>query len=428
MAVLGVSSTSAPGQSVSETAREVDPLFQRMLALPLDLNTTLQYAVIATQAGDIESAISTYERLLFYNPALSRVRFELGVLYFRLGSYEMARGYFQTALQMQDISPSMRLRADEFIAAANKKLQPDQLSGFVQTGVRYQTNASAGPGSQTVLASGHGFDSRFLAQSDGNWFGTFGLNYVHDFGNQRGDTFEASILGYDAQQFKLHQFDIGLLEIRSGPRLALSPDFAGGVTFKPYIVTTGTLLADMTYSGGVGGGATIHANAASIALDPYVEVVQQSYLNSSFYPLASGLSGTLATAGLQTAAPVYPGLFWQSRLTFAHDDAQFVPYSYDSYSADVWFPWSFSIWGDGPTFTLTPAAGVTLWNYKAPDPAIDPVTTPHNLEWRVGLGLDIPVYGQVTLGLLTQYRNVSSNIPAFSTRDLSVTAGPTIRF
>jgi hypothetical protein len=46
----------------------------------------------------------------------------------------------------------------------------------------------------------------------------------------------------------------------------------------------------------------------------------------------------------------------------------------------------------------------------------------------VGLGMDIPVYGQVTLGLLTQYRNVSSNIPAFSTRDLSVTAGPTIRF
>jgi hypothetical protein len=28
---------------------------------------------------------------------------------------------------------------------------------------------------------------------------------------------------YDAQQFSLHQFDIGLLELRAGPRFALSP-------------------------------------------------------------------------------------------------------------------------------------------------------------------------------------------------------------
>ena len=167
---------------------------------------------------DIESAISTYEQLLFYNPNLASVRFELGVLYYRLGSFEMARGYFASALKMKDMTPGLRERTEELIAAIDKKLQPDQFSGFVQTGFRYQTNASLGPGQQTVLASGGIFNPRFAKQADWNWFGAFGVSYIHDFENQRGDTFEVNAVGYDAQQFKLHQFYIGLVELRAGPR------------------------------------------------------------------------------------------------------------------------------------------------------------------------------------------------------------------
>ena len=81
-----------------------------MLARPSDLNNTLQYAASAS-VNDIESAISTYEQLLFYNPSSSRTRFELGVLYFRLGSYAMARSYFETALAMADITADLGQRA-----------------------------------------------------------------------------------------------------------------------------------------------------------------------------------------------------------------------------------------------------------------------------------------------------------------------------
>jgi len=172
------------------------PLFQAILARPSDLNNTLQYAAAAS-ADDIESAIGTYEQLLFYNPTLSRVRFELGVLYFRLGSYEMAHSYFQSALQMRDITPDLRERAEDLIAIIDKKLQVDQFTGYVQTGLAYQTNPGAGPGAQPVLASGRTFNSSFFSKPDWNWFGAFGLNYVHDFENQNGDTFEASAVGYD---------------------------------------------------------------------------------------------------------------------------------------------------------------------------------------------------------------------------------------
>ena len=428
IAVLVLSEVSASGQTTSDLARSLDPMFQGLLARPGDLANTLQYAAGVAQTDDTESAISTYEQLLFYNPNLATVRFELGILYFRLGDYAMARGYFRTALQMRDITPELRQKTEDYIALMDKKLQPDQVYGFAQTGLRYQTNAALGPGSQPVLASHRLFDSRFFAHGDGNWFGAFGVNYVHDFETQDSDTFEASLVGYDAQQFRLHQFDVGLLEVRAGPRFGILPDSAGGVSLKPYAIATGALLADAPYYGSAGGGLTLHAAIGAVALDPYVEVVQQSFRNSSLYPLASQMNGTLSTYALQASAPVGPEVSLQSRVAVAHASAVFGPDSFDSYAADVWLPWNFSLPGDGRTWTLTPTAGVTDWRYGAPDPTINPFVTAHVTEWRVGLGLDIPIWKQIVLGTLLQYRDDVSNIAAFAMRDFSVTAGPTIKF
>jgi hypothetical protein len=190
------------------------------------------------------------------------------VLYYQLGSYDQARGYLETALQMPDITPDLAAQAQALLEIIDKKLQVDQFTGYAQTGVRYQSNASLGPGPQTVLASGGQFNNQFLARPDWNWFGTFGVNYVHDFGTQTGETFEASVLGYDAQQFVVHQVDIGLLELRAGPRFALTPGDVNGLTVKPYVVATGALLADAPYMGGIGGGLTAHAVVGSVSLDP----------------------------------------------------------------------------------------------------------------------------------------------------------------
>jgi hypothetical protein len=427
MAWLALSAAAASAQTGSGFAGNLEPLFQGILARPSDLANTLQYAARAP-AGDVESAISTYEQLLFYNPTLSAVRFELGVLYYRLGSYESARGYFQSALKMKDITPELRQKIEDLLYTVNKKLQPDQVTGYAQTGLRYQTNAALGPGPQTVLASGLVFNKRFAAQGDWNWFGAFGVNYVHDFEDQNGDTFEASAVGYDAQQFKLHQFDVGVLEVRIGPRVGIPNAGSNNLSIKPYIVATGGLLADAPYYAGLGGGVTAHAKFADVVLDPYIEVVQQNFRNLPLYPLASGMTGTLSTAGLIATGPIYASLSFQTRAAFAHTNDNFHPYSYNSWADDIWLPWSFSPLGDGRTWTLFPTAGVSWWQYRAPDPTIDPFTTPHILEWRVGLGLEVPVWKLWYLGMLVQYRADVSNVPAFTMHDFSVTAGPTLRF
>jgi hypothetical protein len=418
----------AAAQTASDFATTANPLFQTLLARPADNNNTLQYAAGAAAGGDTESAISAYEQLLFYNPKLSQTRFQLGVLYYQLGSYDMARGYLETALAMRDVTPELQQKIQDVLDLVDKRLQVDQFSGYAQTGLRWQSNASQGPGAQTTLATGQPFNSSFTAKSDWNWFGTFGLNYVHDFQSQSGTTFEASFLGYDAQQFTQHQVDIGLMEIRAGPRFALSPGNVNGITVKPYVVATGTLLADEAYMGGIGGGLTAHATVANVSLDPYAEWVQQSFRNSTFYPLASGMTGPLSTYGTLASGPIGSGLSWQSRLAYAHTNDQFAFDSYDSFIGDLWLPWSFSIPGGSRPWTLIPSAGVTTWNYKAADPTIDPLAAAHVTEWRVSLGLEIPIWQKLILASLVQYRNDGSNVAAFAMHDLSVTAGPSIRF
>ena len=96
-----------------------------------------------------------------------------------------------------------------------------------------------------------------------------------------------------------------MAELRAGPRFVF-PDM-NGASIKPYVAATGSLLADQVYSGGVGGGVTVHANALGIAWDPFVEVIQQSFRNSDVYPLASGLGGPLTTAALQASGPIVGG-------------------------------------------------------------------------------------------------------------------------
>jgi hypothetical protein len=425
--LFGLGTSSVFAQTPADFSGTLNPLFLANLTQPTDLNNALQYAASAS-VDDIESAIGTYEQLLFYNPTLSKIRFELGVLYYRLGSYEMAHGYFKSALEQQDCTPELRQRMEDLLADVDKQLLADRFTGFVQTGLGYQTNPGGGPGPQTVLASGRSFDSRFFAKGDANWFGAFAVSYVHDFENQRGDTFEATVQGYDAQQFSLHQFDVGTIELRAGPRFVLTPGSPYAVSIKPYFVATGALLADTVYSGGAGGGLTLHANLGNIALDPFAEYVQQSFRNSSFYPLASNLSGPLTTVGLRASGPIASGLGWQTRGAFAHSSASFGPDSYDAYIADLWLPWNFSLLGDGRTWTLTPIAGFTHWQYSAPDPNVDPLNTPRTTEWRVGLGLDVPIWSKVYMSALAQYRADTSNIAAFTMHDFSISGGPTFKF
>src|SRR4029077_10236706 len=119
----------APAVPSSELKQQYDAAFQETLNKPADLDVLFRFATLATQTGDLEGAISSLERMLLINPDLPRVRLELGVLYYRLGSYEVARTYLEAALKTPNMPPDVRERAERFMAEVQSRQSPSRFSG-----------------------------------------------------------------------------------------------------------------------------------------------------------------------------------------------------------------------------------------------------------------------------------------------------------
>lgn len=415
-----------------EEKQRFEALFQQLLVQPANLDANFQFAELATKLGDYEAAIGAYERMLYYNPNLPRVRLELGLLYYRLGAYPMARVYFENVTGAAGVPPEVNARARSFLVEIDRRLQTTQWSFFGQLGLRHQSNANAGPSSPLVRAIGLDatLDRRFVRRPDWNAFGVASLRHVYDFENQRGDVWETVASTYVSRQFKVTRLDVSLIELQSGPRLALFPDFLPGSYVRPYGLVNYVGLGNAPYLGTIGAGIGFGFNLAGVQVEPFYEVRNRSFKNSSEYRTATEQDGRLTTAGVVGGGALWGPVRWQSRLAFARSDTQerFSFYSYRQWSADLAFPIEFEgFWGNRP-WVLTPFVGVARSNYDSPNALIDPNVRRKDRERRIGTGLELPVWENVGFGALVSYTDIDSNIRNYKTRNLAVSFGPTLRF
>ena len=255
----------APATHIASAAARPQPtanpfeqyaLFQSILRDPANLDLNFRFAEVSTHLGDYEAAISALERILFYNPNLPQVKFELGVLYFKLGSFQIARTYFMGAIGSPDTPGDVHSRVQAYLAEIDRRLSPNQFSFYAQGGYRYQTNANAGPSSPLIRALGQDalLDRQFVNKQDWNAFGFTAIRHIYDFENQRGDVWETSLAGYYAGQFRFTRLNLGLVELQTGPRFAVEPELLPGISVRPYVLTNGVTLGDnryLTTGGGV---------------------------------------------------------------------------------------------------------------------------------------------------------------------------------
>ena len=145
VAALAVSSISAQAQQTQNVdpaaQQQYDEAFQAVFADPGNLDKTFRFAELAVQIGNFEAAISALERMLLINPNLPRVWLELGVLYFRPGSYQVAKTYLDRAVEGENVPDEVRQRVETFLAEIEKRLSRHQFSGSVFGGIRYQSPA-----------------------------------------------------------------------------------------------------------------------------------------------------------------------------------------------------------------------------------------------------------------------------------------------
>jgi len=428
-------SASLPAASAraQDAAAEQDALFQRVLGNPQDLEATFDYVRVATARGDHEAAIGALERILFFRPGLARVKYELGALYFRLKSYEMARRYFKEALASPDLDPITKDRVETSLPDAEKQLEQSRLSGFVATGLRYQTNASFAPTSGTVRLGGQ--DLALLPsaarRSDSNWFGLAGVSHDYDLDNQRGDTLETRFVGYVTEQQRFNNLNVGLFDLSFGPRMALAPDLLPGVTIKPYVVGGNTWLGGSSYlsTGGAGISAKIPLGDR-VSIGPEFEWRRAEVNSGDVVPVSTLSSGNWYTAGLSSTAEIAQQIRLDARGLYRRADSQFNFQNYNQWVVEAAITFAFAPPFDfvSRNWSIAPFARYIRTEFDAANPFIDPLIARRDTEWIAGVVLDTPLTKTFGLSTVIQYDKVGSTLPNYRQDNLSVMFGPNARF
>src|SRR5882672_591687 len=194
-------------------------LFQQTLNRPADLDVIFDFADVSARLGDNEAAVTALERMLLFNPNLTRVQLELGVLYFRMQSFELARSYFEKALAANP-PPEVKTRVDQYLREMTVVDSRERITGYVFFGAQHQTDANAAPGSPLIHSPvGDALlSSQFVKQADTNIFGAGSALYTYDLRNQDRDAIEVLGSGFANHYFKVSRLDLTLAELDIGPR------------------------------------------------------------------------------------------------------------------------------------------------------------------------------------------------------------------
>lgn len=422
---------AAQTTAVADNDPEFNVLFHQSMQRPADVDLAFRLARRAIEVGDYEAAIGVYERILFYDPRLVRVKLELGRLYYRLGAYESARAYFQPIADSATLTPAERENIAAYLVEIDRRLSTNQWSFYGQVGVRYQSNANYGPSSRLVIGQDVGalLPPSYAAQADGNAFALASIRHVYDFGNQRGDVWESNLNLYYSQQFQLEQLNLGFAEFNTGPRFALFPDELPGSSIRAYVIAGGVALGGEGYLGTYGAGVSLYAPFSPwFGLEPFVEIRQRDYQNTADYPTAGFQSGEMWTVGANVFGRVTDDIRWRARLSYNDASGELPWFSYNTFAVDVALPIEFQgLWGV-KRWVAIPSAGYTRYSYDAPNPFITNLITQVDNQYRVGLALDVPVFEQ--WGLLTQiqYSWSDSTLPNYAFDNFSVSVGPNVRF
>ena len=444
---------SAQDRAALEARKEA--LFQRMLRDPANLDVSFAYADVSARLGDNEAAVSALERMLLFNPNLPRVDLELGALYFRMGSFEVAQSYFDKAAAANP-PPEVQARINQYRAQIASEANAGKVTGFLFMGGQYQSDANVAPGSGLIASPFFPFllqlNNQFKKAEDGNLFLTGSVLYTYDLGTQNRDQIEVTGTGFVDHFFKFGRLDLDLGEVTAGPRLRF-PDpaipYVAEVTVKPYGILNEVGLGENQYFDTYGAGLESTAIVfQDLGVRTSFEFRQKSFSNAPDRPLSTGLNGNdkLVTIALTKPLAIpfsIPGLTnldstLNVEFDFLDQSTRFAFYSNKSYAGYVGYrlryddptgivrlPWETTIYGSR-----------TYANYAQPDPCCNTSPNPltpgssdrYDRRWRFGITQSFSVADRIAIVVQAQRDIVSSNLSLYGYTSNSILIGPQLRF
>jgi hypothetical protein len=422
-------------RGADQASPEYRGAFQAMQADPGNGDKALTFAKIAIESGDIEGALSALERLLIFNPDLPRIRVEIGILYYRLGSYEEARAYLKRVLDDSKLAPEDRARAEDFLSRTERGASNWQWRAAVTTGGRYQSNATFGPTTGLARLIGFDFGVSGLGQKRADWsfFGTYGGQVTYDPNvNDWVLPFvvEANLNGYGQKQFKREDLDLFYVQPDLGPRFRL--DFISqGLTVRPYGLMNYFTVQGNNFLITSGGGVNLNAPITDwFLLDINFESQDRHYTPNGLRPRIEDRTGAFDAVSIKPAFAitndqVFSMLFERDKVEANQRYQRAVYYVIGGtylYRYDA--PWDLTA---QPWYS---AVGLTrTWrDYRIPDLLVDPFQRQHERQWDATVSETVGLSERVALILQVQHTIDNSNIPNFAYKNLTVLSAISVQF
>ena len=410
-----------------QVRRAYDKAFETMFKDPANLEKTFSFAGLAIKAGDFEGAISSLERMLILDPNLPRVRYELGVLYFKLGSYDVAATYFEELLEDKNTPKVLVEKAAPFIEEIESRLTNHSFSGSIFSGIKYQTNASSGPRSTKVKLFGAPsfLPDEFTNKGDFDVFASGSINYSYDFQSEPKKLLEAGLNVYGNEQFDQTFVNARVIDAHIGPKLIVPLAFLNNPIVRPFIAGDYLIVSEdeSYYSHGAGFSADIRATE-KLNLNLDARVMARENKDAS---ILDGFRNRMTINASYIASETMQIQF--SSIVATEETKTNIQNNRDytlNASINKTFKAPFNFIKDPLSAGLS--FGGSFREYAGPNPTIDPDTTRNDYTIRFSPSLTIPAGETMAILLSAGFTRVDSNIPNSEYDNISVTLGLSKQF
>jgi|TARA_Y100000031_G_scaffold132081_1_gene152865 tetratricopeptide (TPR) repeat protein len=415
---------------------QYEKAFEEVFKDPGNLDKSFRFAELAIKIGNYEAAISALERMLLVNPNLPRVRLELGVLYFRLGSFRTARSYLQRVKRAPDVPAEVAARVDHFLAEVERRLKRHAFKGSIYGGARRQSNANAGPASSAVRANGVDATLNNLntAKVDNNAFLSGQLRHTYDYQSQSGMMLESNATGYVSQQQTQGQLDLVFVDFNSGPLGKIPESWLANTNYRPYLLATYVGLEDARYMSAAGLGLDlVKVFGPRLQSDLNFEHRNKWFRNSGRRPTATFQDGSEDRLKLGSSFALTRDIAFDLSGSAAATSSDFSYNANREFNVTLGYRENFKmpklLWPvRAAPWTMSLSGSRVLTRYYGPNPAVDPNVTRYDHEWRASLLSAAPLAKDWSLLLNLSRVWVTSKLPNYDYDNRIVSLGASWRF
>jgi hypothetical protein len=426
---------AAQSTGVVSLERQTDEAFRQVLQQPQNLSHWSRYAQLLVEAGNYEGGIAALERLLLQPNASPDLRVDIAVLYYRLGSYDMAGSMLDTALADSRLQGDKRALAESLRADTQKRAQRSQLQGALMLGVRHQTNPTYRSDAAQVLSGGVLGPLADSQRPQGDTDINLGLriNHVYDLERQNSAAIVTNVGAYlvdyrSASGSHLvvgdsKPFDLQLLDLNTGLQFRPLPASGSSLTLRPHVIFSNLVARNHQYLRNYGLGLDMSLRPNERTLYEFtLDGVRRDFAQRADVLNANEQDGHLYSLRARVSRELAPGRVIVGEYTLRRATAERNIYAADSHEIRATYLITYaSPLALGGHWTTALWMGALNRSYDAPDPAVGS-TVHKDREWRVGVNQTIPLAPLWSVLLSAEYARNQANLPNYRYKNTSVSA------